>query len=193
MDPDTNGDELVTTVFTWDVVPGREREFERWASGVNQAASRYPGHLGATWLRAEGPSNRYYTVLNFTDAERLKAWLESDERDQWVRRLKGIATGHRHHTTGLETWFSLPGESTSAPPRWKMALVTFCAVYPLSLLLQITIVPVTEAWPTLVRAVIFPLIVVPTLTYAFMPLLSRLLRRWLYTPGHAQPPARPDE
>ncbi|MDN3359326.1 hypothetical protein [Actinomadura sp. DC4] len=46
------------------------------------------------------------------------------------------------------------------PARPKMVAVTLLAVYPLSLL--------------------FPLVVVPALTYAFNPGLSRVMRRWLY-------------
>ncbi|MFB4314246.1 antibiotic biosynthesis monooxygenase [Actinomadura sp. 21ATH] len=190
----TGGDEgTVTVVFTWDVRPGREREFERWASGINQAGTRWPGHLGATWLRSEGARYRYYTVLNFTDRERLDAWLDSDERAGWLDRLDGIAKGHRHHTTGLETWFSLPGESVPAPPRWKMVIVTFCAVYPMSLLIQLVVVPPTRPWPVALKAVTFPLLLVPVLTYVLMPLLSRALRRWLYPQGRDLPPASPQE
>jgi antibiotic biosynthesis monooxygenase (ABM) superfamily enzyme len=192
VDVDVGDDDVVTTVFTWDVVPGREREFERWASGVNQVASRYPGHLGATWLRAQGVRNRYYTVLNFIDRQHLDDWLGSRERAEWLERLHGIAKVSKHRTTGLETWFSLPSESVPMPPRWKMVIVTFSAVYPLSLILQITVVQSSQSWPLPLRALTFPLIVVPLLTYLLMPALSRLLRRWLYRPERTQPPARPD-
>ncbi|MFI0352707.1 antibiotic biosynthesis monooxygenase [Actinomadura sp. 9N407] len=191
MDTTGGGEGTVTVVFTWDVRPGREKDFEKWASGVNQAGARWPGHLGATWLNSEGMRHRYYTVLNFTDEERLHAWLESDERAGWLERLDGIATGHRRHTTGMETWFSLPGETVPAPPRWKMVIVTFCAVYPMSLLIQLIIVPPTLTWPVALKAVTFPLLLVPVLTYVLMPLLSRILRHWLYPPGRAYPPARP--
>jgi antibiotic biosynthesis monooxygenase (ABM) superfamily enzyme len=172
----------VTVMFTWDVEPGREAAFESWAHGVNDTASAYPGHLGATWLRAEGSRHRYYTILNFSDENRLNTWMDSDEREEWLRRVDGIATEHRHRTTGMETWFSLPDRSVHAPPRWKMALVTFAGVYPLSLILQVTAVPVAKAWPLPLRGLVFPAILVPLLTYLIMPGLSRLLRRWLY-PG----------
>lgn len=185
--------EPVTVVFTWDVTPGRESSFEEWAHGINTEAAGFPGHLGATWLRAEGMRHRYYTVLTFADEDRLSDWLESPERKVWLDDLNGIATAHRHHpTTGLETWFSLPGEAVPAPPRWKMALVTFCAVYPLSLLFQAFLTPVTDPLPMPVRALTFPVIVVPLLTYALMPFLSRVLRRYLYPVKRRHRPARPD-
>lgn len=180
-----------TAVFTWDVSPGHDAEFERWAHGVHTAAARHPGHLGATWLRAEGIRHRYYTVLTFADDARLQAWLKSPERSAWLERLDGIACQERHQSSGLETWFSLPGEAVPPPSRLKMVLVTFCAVYPLSLLFQTVVTPVTASWPLLVRALMFPLVMVPLLTYVVMPALSRALRRWLYPARRSHPPARP--
>jgi antibiotic biosynthesis monooxygenase (ABM) superfamily enzyme len=174
--------EPVTVVFTWEVAKGREEEFEEWAHGITTEAARYPGHLGATWLRPEGADRRYHTVVRFTDGGRLSRWLESPERDRWMERLDGLAHEDRAHTTGMETWFSLPDRSVQAPPRWKMALVTFAGVYPLALILQLTAVPATKEWPLPLRALVFPVVLVPLLTYVIMPGLSRLLRDWLY-PG----------
>jgi uncharacterized protein len=188
---DADGDARpATMVATWDVVPGREAAFETWAHELNRAAADFPGHLGATWLRAEGSRHRYYTVLNFTDQDRLSAWLRSPEREERIRRVDGIAEQQRRHTTGLETWFSLPGESVPAPPRWKMVLVTLGAVYPLSVLFQGVVAPVTTPTPLLLRAAMFPVVMVPTLTYLVMPGLSRLFRRWLYPPHRSHPPAQ---
>jgi uncharacterized protein len=174
--------EPVTVVYTWEVAEGREEDFEEWAHGITAEAARHPGHLGATWLRPEGPERRYHTVVRFTDGDRLNAWLESPERRTWIDRLEGLAREERLHTTGMETWFSLPERMVKAPPRWKMGMVTFGGVYPLSLILQTTAVPVAQGWPLPLRALVFPIILVPLLTYVIMPVLSRLLSRWLY-PG----------
>ncbi|TMR03840.1 antibiotic biosynthesis monooxygenase [Actinomadura soli] len=183
--------EPVTTVVTWDVRPGRERDFEEWAEGLHRAATRYPGHRGATWLRAEGSRHRYYTVVNFADQERLDGWMASEERAEFIDRVHGIATEHYRDTTGLETWFSLPGESVPAPSKLKMIAVTFVAVYPLSLLLQAFVTPLATSWPLPLKALTFPVIVIPLLTVVVMPMLSRLFRRWLYPVGRAHRPAKP--
>ena len=39
--------------------------------------------------------------------------------------------------SGLETWFSLPGRTAPAPPKWKMATVTILAIIPLVLLMNV--------------------------------------------------------
>jgi len=182
---------MATAVITWDVTAGREPDFEKWAHGINQEAARHPGHQGATWLRAEGSPHRYYTIVNFTTERWLEDWLQSPERKTWMERVQGIAHEHRHHASGLETWFSLPGEEDDAPPRWKMALVTLLAVYPLSLLFQALVSPATMKLPLPLRAAVFPLIMVPLLTYAVMPGMSRIFRAWLYTEPDTPPPATP--
>ncbi|MEU8341356.1 hypothetical protein SAMN05443665_1010101 [Actinomadura meyerae] len=184
--------EPVTVVATWDVKPGRERDFEGWAQGLHRVATGYPGHLGATWLRAEGARHRYYTVVHFADQDSLDRWLRSADRAEWLDRLTGIAEEHQLDTTGLETWFSVPGEAVPAPSKAKMIAVTFCAVYPLSLLLNAFATPLTKSWPVPLQALTFPVIVIPLLTVVIMPALSRLLRRWLYPPGRSQRPARAD-
>lgn len=183
--------EAVTLVVTWDVKPGRERDFEEWSEGLHRVATGHPGHRGATWLRAEGSRQRYYTVVHFSDRDSMDRWLRSPDRKEWLDRLHGIAEEYRQDTTGLETWFNLPGESVPAPSKAKMIAVTFCAVYPLSLLLNAFATPLTEAWPVPLQALTFPVIVIPLLTVLIMPALSRLLRRWLYPVGRIHRPARP--
>ncbi|WP_371667667.1 antibiotic biosynthesis monooxygenase [Streptomyces sp. NBC_00289] len=176
--------EPVTTVLTWRVRPGREQEFEEWTHGITRCVRRFPGSEGVSWLRPED-GHRFHAVLRFSDPHRLTAWLESPERADWHARIEGIATeigSERQSTTGMETWFGLPGTTVQAPPRWKMVLTTFLAAYPFTLLIQWQLTPRTAAWPLLLRAAVFPVLLLPTLTYLVMPRLSRLLRLWLYRP-----------
>jgi antibiotic biosynthesis monooxygenase (ABM) superfamily enzyme len=172
----------VTTVFTWQVRPGREADFEEWTRGVTDCVSRFPGSQGVSWLRPE-PGHRFHGVLRFSDPQRLTDWLASPERAEWHARIEGIATevrDERQSTTGLEAWFRLPGTTVKPPPRWKMVLTTFLGAYPLIFLIQWLVTPGTASWPLPLRAAVFPVLLLPLLTYVIMPGLSRLLRLWLY-------------
>ena len=81
----------------------------------------------------------------------------------------------------METWFTLPDLKTIVPPpRWKMAIVVFIAAYGISSLSRYILIPYLGEWPILSSAIIFTGILVIGLTYLAMPILSRLLRRWLY-------------
>ncbi|ANS70037.1 hypothetical protein SLINC_7813 [Streptomyces lincolnensis] len=176
--------EPITTVLTWRVRPGHEREFEKWTRGITRCARQFPGNEGVSWLHPED-GHRYHSVLRWSDPQRLTAWLESPERADWHKRIEGVATeigSERQSTTGMETWFALPGTTVQAPPRWKMVLTTFLGAYPFVLLIQWLVTPATAAWPLPLRAAMFPLVLLPALTFVVMPLLSRVLRQWLYRP-----------
>jgi antibiotic biosynthesis monooxygenase (ABM) superfamily enzyme len=181
-------DEPVSVLFTWRVVPGRELDFERWLEEVNMVSARFPGHRGVTWLRPTAgtpePERRYHCVLRFDNGRNLSRWLTSPEREVTVRHLAGIATESepRETTTGMETWFSLPGHPVLPPAKWKMTLVSFLGVYPLILIFDMLGAEHLGELPLpfLIRAAIIPLLLSVLLTYLVMPLLSRLLRAFLY-------------
>jgi antibiotic biosynthesis monooxygenase (ABM) superfamily enzyme len=176
--------EPVTIILSWEVAPGREAAFEQWAHGVTRAATKYPGHLGASWLRPNPGSHTYHTVLKFDTLEHYTAWESSDELGQWLKRAEEFTHKGQVQTTGLETWFTLPGKPIATPPpRWKMWLVTLCAIYPLSLAFQIFIAPFLTSLPLAIRAILLSLILVTLLTYLVMPTLTKLLKPWLYPGG----------
>lgn len=174
--------EAVTVVFTWEVVPGREAEFEQWAHGIEAEAIAFAGHQGVTWLRPEGESRHYHAVVRFADTASLDRWLSSPQRAAWQDRVRpfGRTAQPELTTTGLETWFNVPRVAVRPPARWKMSLVTILAVYPFALLYDGLVAEYFRSWPLPWRTAVFPLFLAPLLTYAVMPWFSRVLRRWLY-------------
>jgi antibiotic biosynthesis monooxygenase (ABM) superfamily enzyme len=176
----------VTLIFSWDVLPGKESAFTEWLHGISKASSHWAGHLGVTTLRPPSGKGTYYSVLRFDTDAHLKTWLDSEERHIWIEQLRGIAEVHTTKATGLETWFDIPGQSVVPPPRWKMVLVTFVAVYPLSLLLGAFISPHLIHWNLFLRALLFPIVAPTLLTYVLLPFLTqRVFKRWLYRAAKA--------
>jgi antibiotic biosynthesis monooxygenase (ABM) superfamily enzyme len=176
-------DEPVTVLFSRRVKPGREADFEAWARGVTAAARPFAGHLGASVLDAPG-SREYHILFTFADRKSMQAWLDSDERRRWLARVDKLIEADRglQQLTGLETWFKLPGSNVPTmkpPPRWKMWLVSIVAVYPLVLVFQILVVPRMVGLPLPLRALAFPLVLLTMMTFVVMPVVTRLLRRWL--------------
>ena len=169
----------VTIAVTFSVKPRHDAEFERWARDITEAALKYPGNLGASWMRL-GPI--YHVVYRFADHLLFDAWHESAERASFLVRLRPIATlVTEEHATGMETWFHLPEQlGRPAPPRWKMVVTTWIGVFPLLGLLQWVIGPRLVSWPLIARVMLLALIVVGLMTYVVMPRLARLLGSWLY-------------
>jgi antibiotic biosynthesis monooxygenase (ABM) superfamily enzyme len=81
-------------LYSRRVKPGREAAFKAWAHGVTAAARQFPGHLGASVLDA--PDSRDYHILfTFADRKSLRAWLDSDERRQWLARVGELIEADR--------------------------------------------------------------------------------------------------
>ena len=68
------------------------------------------------------------------------------------------------------------------PPRWKLAVVGWVAVYPVVTLFQWALGPLLAPLPLPLRTLLATGLMAPALTYAAMPLASRLLRGWLAAP-----------
>lgn len=177
--------EPVTAVFSRRVLPGREAEYVEIAEQARSISGAFPGHLSSTLLHAEG-SRDYQTIYTFADPASLHRWIVSDERRALMRELDGISEVHERiePLTGLETWFLLPRRMTmKPPPRWKMWLLSFVAVYPVVVLFQWLIAPSLKSWPLLVRSAVFPLVILSVMTFVLMPVATRVVKRWLYPDG----------
>ena len=112
----------------------------------------------------------------------MEIWDNSPDVQKLLKEANRYSTRHYETATGLETWFVLPDLKTVVPPRWKMAIVVFIAAYTTSLLSRSFLSPVFSGWPLVASTIISTTILVVSLTYFALPVLSRLLRRWLY-PG----------
>jgi antibiotic biosynthesis monooxygenase (ABM) superfamily enzyme len=171
----------ITIVVTRDIFPGRERDYEEWALRLALAAARY-GATGHTIITPDAatPTRRVF-VHHFADEEAMRSWEESEERNRLVEEADEFSARHYQRATGLETWFTLPGERAIVPPpRWKQLLVTLVGAYPMVVLLSAFVLPRVEEWPLLARAAVTPVVLLSLMTYVVMPLLTRLFRGWLY-------------
>jgi antibiotic biosynthesis monooxygenase (ABM) superfamily enzyme len=173
--------EPVTVTVARRVEPGLEAQFETWASGILRAAADFDGFLGAGVLRPGQVGEDWHIVFRFSDPERLERWERSETRAQWLQRgerlmdLVGV-----HRTTGLETWFSLPGRTAPAPARWKMALVTVTAIVPLVVAMNLLVLPHLAAWPLLARTLVFSGVLTTLMTWVVMPRMTRWFQGFLY-------------
>lgn len=69
--------------------------------------------------------------------------------------------------------------SPAGPPRYKVAVVVWLAIYPTVVLVLLLIRPFTLSLPLGLQALVLTLIVVPVAVWLLIPRLNRLLARWL--------------
>jgi antibiotic biosynthesis monooxygenase (ABM) superfamily enzyme len=169
----------VTLVARHRVRPGREAAFEAWLRGIAQAAV---GGRGYHVVRPTPGRPEYTVLLRFDTLADLESWDGSAERREWLAKLAPLVERppalERH--TGLEVWFTPPA-GRRVPPRWRMAVVTAATLYPLVTAVQA--VGPFPGWPLPVRTLATTCGIVAVMTYAAMPLTTRLFGRWLYGRG----------
>lgn len=177
----------VSVSVTRRIKPGCERAFEELVKGIHEAIKGFDGYLGSDILKPAAPGHAEYRIIfRFATARHLSAWERSPERREWLDRMNGMIVGQPVYQTltGLEAWFTLPGcGPLVAPPRYKMTVVTWIAVFPLLTGFNYALQPVFAGVPLWLRVLISVTIVVPAMTYLVMPRMTRLFRSWLYPDG----------
>ena len=181
-----DADPPVTIYVSRRVKPGCEAQFESVLKEMFRVVEDFPGYLGVTLFRPS-PLNKtvteYRIVFKFSRLSELKTWETSPERLVILSRLEPLMVSPENvqQVTGLETWFTLPGQNTvKPPPRWKMAIVTGCAAYPLLNFAALYIYPPMKAVPLPIRCGVADVILISLMTWVMMPLMTRFFARWLY-------------
>lgn len=179
----------VTVSIARTVQPGYHRQFAAWAHAGQELAKEWPGYLGSGWVRSGPASDEWHVMYRFASAATLQDWDNSHERQWWIDSGGSLMEITRvEHRTGIEGWFDQAGDisitvpETVVPPRWKQAVSIFLPFFPLSLLANVVLRPVTGEWPLILAVLLNICLLTPIMTYLFLPLSTRMLRPWLQKP-----------
>ncbi|GAB2526598.1 antibiotic biosynthesis monooxygenase [Spirosoma aerophilum] len=179
-------DSAVTTIILQRPYKNQVHAYENWLKEMVPLAQRSAGHRGVNVIRPHSPGEAYTIVLHFASESTLHAWLESDTRRQMIENVRPfLDTDEKIDIqTGLEFWFTPPETKKAAPP-YKQFLITWSAIFPLSILIPWLLSPLLSALPFLSASLIKPLLVscliVGLMTFVIMPRYVRLVARWLYS------------
>lgn len=185
----------ITVSIERTVDPARIAEATAWMqTGIN-LATHYPGFLGSGWVRSGADSTKWHMLYRFADAAALLHWEHSPERSWWLESGSGFVSEQKtERRTGIEGWFDEPtavtvehaGTTTEVPPRWKQATTIWLGFFPLNVAFAYLVSWLVPGWDGLAilpRVLITTLCLTPIMTYAMLPLVTRMLRRWL-APKH---------
>jgi antibiotic biosynthesis monooxygenase (ABM) superfamily enzyme len=175
--------EPISTHVSRTVPAAKVAEFEKLLHEVITAARGFEGHLGVDVLRPQD-GGVYQIIFRYRGPAEHQAWLDSELRRRLVARIDELlddrSTATVRTVDGWEGWFVTPGYAPPAPPRrWKMALITFAALYPLVLGLTTALGPVTGRWPLALAMLLTMGVTIPLMTWVVMPALTIRLGPWL--------------
>ncbi|MGD1838212.1 MAG: antibiotic biosynthesis monooxygenase [Nitrososphaeraceae archaeon] len=183
----------VTVIVKRIAKNGKIQEFEEWLSEISKEVARQEGFMGTDIIRPTSDASEleYVIIFRFDNYDNLSKWEKSSIRNEMLQNGRKLVEKDPdvQKFTGLEFWFTpyLKNESSpmiplQSPPRYKMVIVTI----PVISILLLTFVPqihfLTEmlSIPFPIRLVIAITITVLLMTYVIMPILTKLLKSWLF-------------
>jgi uncharacterized protein len=179
--------EPIHIAITRRVRKERVGDFERALADFASRSLAEPGTRGVHCLHPPpGSGSREYGIMrSFASAEDRQAFYESSIYKDWLAQIEPMVEGEASYRelSGLEAWFRDP--NGSQPPVWRMALLTWIAVWPVSMLVPAVIMPMLgpSFSPTLAAGIVAAGIVV-VLTWVAMPLLVKAAHPWLHSSTH---------
>jgi hypothetical protein len=175
--------EPIHIAITRRVKPGREREFEKELLVFAQRSLAEPGTRGVQCLYPVpgSGSNEYGVLRTFASLPYRDAFYKASLYREWLASIESLVEGEPlcREVHGLEAWFRNPG--LSEPPVWKMAIATYLGVVPVVMFLSLTLGRMIQTWNFVLNNIVFNAFVVVLLTWVLMPLITRVLRPWLYS------------
>ena len=176
-------DTPVTIIVKRRPKPDRTEDFEKVMSGTTKDAMTFEGHLGANIIRPIKAGNYYRIVFKFNSMRNYLTWEGSEVRQQWLERYAEVTLGDQEVEilSGLETWFTLSGEEALVPPpKYKMMIIVWMSIFPLSLFLNYCLIPFISEQHIIAQIAITSIMLVALMTYIVMPFMAKLFHRWLH-------------
>jgi uncharacterized protein len=176
-----------TSVVVHQVPPKARERFLELQRGIARAIESFPGYRRTEIYAAGEGRTDWVVVMHFDDSPSLENWLASPERAQWIDKLTQEMGDYRLKTLseGFGQWFATLGDDAPAPPGWKMAMTVWLGLYPTVMVLTLLIAPYTRPLGLAISMLIGNALSVSILQWAVMPMLTKILRRWLRAPQSA--------
>jgi uncharacterized protein len=137
-------DEPIHIAITLRVRKPHVAEFERALADFARRSLAEPGARGVQCLYPPpgSASSDYGNMRGFASAADRDAFYRTALFKDWLARIEPMVEGEstRRQLDGLEAWFRNGAEPM--PPRWKMALLTWIAVWLASMLMRAILTPV---------------------------------------------------
>ena len=185
MDANIKIDDPITMMFSDRVKPEKINEYEDWLRDIHNDAKQFTGFLDVNFITPNDPASpEYITIIKFNNQKNINDWMNSSTHAKWLAELPDLIDhgADMQQASGLELWFSRPKclVSTDPPPIWKQIVLSVAIVYPLIVVLNLMLNPITGNLPWLLSLFISVVILSSLLAHPIMPFATKLLRNWLY-------------
>lgn len=181
--------DFASLVVEHTVPRGKGLSFRWWHRRLTSSARKFQGYIRTDlYTPVQGEQQmKWYSIVHFDTPEHLNQWVKSQARETLIAAGRQVFSSYRFMSfaTGLEGWFSRQRGTEqlgSGPPAWKQNLAVVLGLYPVVMIQSWLFgwLGIMQNWSLPSSMVINNLITSSILTWAMMPLVSRLMGFWLY-------------
>lgn len=176
-----------SVVITHHILDGKQKEYENWLKEIVPLTKHSEGFIDLQIVRPIPNLTFVYTVIiRFDTIDNLKKWMESDNRKKLIEKANPFFRKNDKYQikSGLDFLFNTENEGSKVPVRWKQYLVTWSAIYPLSIVIPLILfpslrflqVPANHYFDAFISSGIIVLLMV----FVVMPNYTKLIKKWLY-------------
>ncbi|WP_199417008.1 hypothetical protein [Chitinophaga silvatica] len=176
-----------TVVISHHINEGKHQEYENWLNEIGPTARNSVGYIDWQIIRPiPGLSYLYTVIIRFDTIDNLKRWMNSAERKRLIEKVRPILKKDDNYyiKTGLDFLFSPENDKVKVPARWKQFLATWSAIYPLSTIVPLIVIPLlrTLKIPAIrfIDSLFISCVIVALMVYLVMPYYTRWIKKWLY-------------
>ena len=172
--------EPVTAVASFRVKPGNEHRYAEFHARLIERLGTFPGFIRSEmFMPIDGVQDETVVVFAFDTREHLDAWLESAARRLMLEEIDPYIEGDRtvNIVGGFAGWFGQPG--MAHVKTWKQACVVLLAIFPVTLVITALRLWLAPDINWVLGVLIGNVLGVIALSWAMMPMLTRLLAGWL--------------
>ncbi|WP_029297405.1 antibiotic biosynthesis monooxygenase [Chryseobacterium hispalense] len=176
-----------SVVVTHHILDGKQNEYESWLDEIIPQTRHSEGFIDLQIVRPiPGLTFVYTVIIRFDTIIHLKNWMESGNRKKLIEKANPLFRKNDNYEirSGLDFLFTSESTTGKAPVRWKQFLVTWSAIYPLSLIIPLTLLPLLRFLEIpknyYFDGLLISGIIVFLMVFAIMPVYTRVIRKWLY-------------
>ena len=181
------GAQGASVVISHHIKDRKQNDYEAWLEEIGPVCRNAKGNIDWQIIRPiENLTFVYTVILRFDSIENLKTWMQSDIRKKLIEKAKPmLADDDKFYiNSGLDFLFPAEQESKKTPVRWKQYLVTWSAIFPLSILVPLALLPLFSLLrlpeSRIAHAFFISGTIVFIMVYVLMPRYTKLIKNWLF-------------
>ncbi len=173
-----------SSVVTRVVKRGEEDRFRRWCDEVAEDARAASGHREE--LRFEQTGGLFHLLHRFASREELRGWQASAGYARLMDAGDAFSTPREQQVDDHRAFVQLPSEADG--PKWKRFVMTWLAVLPVIILLNLGFEALPAKLPGPLQSALASFIMVAAMTWLILPRVSRRVKPWVLKDGNGEAP-----